>query len=194
VTAPLLLCTGSNTRVAEKGCNVRIGGHSLGGRIEVNKGKNVINVRLFSSSSTYAVQSKEAIALQSKDTIHNIKEILKTKEVSPSVSENIVDIIDRDSEVIAKNLYDYIITINNLLPLYSGSPEGGGAEQDNELKIKNKISSIFNKFLHYYKVSGINNKELIKIHDNYRLKFKNIRKGIVNYKYNDELKRDYPYV
>jgi DNA-directed RNA polymerase len=131
----------------------------------------------------YSTSSTLISATQTKDGLNSSSEALNSKD-----TKNIIEVIDRDSQVIAKNLYEYLTTINDLLPLYSS------VEQDKDREVQKKISSIFETFLRYYKLSGIKSKELNKIHDNYRLNIKNIRKGKVNYKYNDDLKRDYPYV
>lgn len=153
------------------------------------------NVRFYSSSSKdISVSHTKGVGAPfgrqpNKEARHSKDSSASGPEGSSLAQRHIIEIIDRDSEVIAKNLYEYLTTIHDLLPLYSV-----GTEQDKDLEIKNKISSIFDKFLRYYKVSGIKSKDLNKLHENYRLKIKNIRKGKVNYKFNDELKRDYPYV
>jgi hypothetical protein len=67
-------------------------------------------------------------------------------------------------------------------------------EDNNNLDIQNKIKDIFNNFLHYYKVSGIKSKDLLIKHNEYRVTVKNIKRNKKVYRFDDQLKSDYPSV
>ena len=73
------------------------------------------------------------------------------------------------------------------MPLYKDTNELGGSGAD-------KIKDIFKSFLHYYKLTGIKSKDLLIKHNEYRIRVKNIRKGKKVYRFDENLKSDYPYV
>jgi DNA-directed RNA polymerase len=156
-------------------------------------------VRLYSSGSGSgspfeAAWSKETVATkQTVDTKQTIvKQTIGGLSVPSQVSlnENVIEELDREGILIVKNLNEYLTLINELLPLYTNDSQN--------LEVKNQLSEIFKSFLHYYKISGIDSKDLLIKHDKYRVRIKAIKKGSEArskiYVFDENLKYDYPYV